>query len=222
MSRDPRILVIRRRYLGDVVLLGSFFRNLRLHWPKAFIAGLVEPAYVGILALNPDVDAVIALPGSGLGWPGFALRLRRHGFSHVFAIDNTERTAVIARLTGAPMRIALHHGPHALKLGALFTGVAYDPDAEHESQPITEFYLKALAPAGVPVVTREISLVPREAEVAEWRRYIGAAGRTLLVHPGSRSAWRIWPADRFAAVCDRVQDELGAQVVLAGGPGTAP
>ena len=29
---------------------------------------------------------------------------------------------------------------------------------------------------------------------------------------------RIWPADRFAAVCDLVQDQLGAQVVLAGGP----
>ena len=31
----PRILVIRRRYLGDIVLLGSFLRNLRLHWPAA-------------------------------------------------------------------------------------------------------------------------------------------------------------------------------------------
>ena len=26
---NPRILVIRRRYLGDVVLLGSFLANLR-------------------------------------------------------------------------------------------------------------------------------------------------------------------------------------------------
>ena len=32
---ETRILVIRRRYLGDVVLLGSFLRNLRLHWPAA-------------------------------------------------------------------------------------------------------------------------------------------------------------------------------------------
>jgi lipopolysaccharide heptosyltransferase III len=41
------------------------------------------------------------------------------------------------------------------------------------------------------------------------------------VHPGSRSAWRLWPAERFAAVCDRVQDEMGVQVMLAGGPGDA-
>ena len=84
--------------------------------------------------------------------------------------------------------------------------------------PMSEYYLKALGPAGVPVVTRQVRLIPRDADVQQWRRFVGAAGRTLLVHPGSRSAWRIWPSERFAALCDRVQDELGAQVVLVGGP----
>ena len=41
MAQTPRILVIRRRYLGDVVLLGSLFRNLRLHWPGAKVTALV-------------------------------------------------------------------------------------------------------------------------------------------------------------------------------------
>jgi ADP-heptose:LPS heptosyltransferase len=219
MPQAPRILVIRRRYLGDVVLLGSLFRNLRLHWPGAHVAALVEPPYAPILALNPDVDAVMALPARALEWPGFAGRLRAAAFTHVLDIDNTEKTAVISRLSGAPLRVGLHHGAHPLKLRALYTHVAHDPAEVHEAQPISEYYLKALGPAGVPVATREIRLVPRESDVADWRRYVGAQGRTLLVHPGTRSPWRIWPADRFAAVCDRVQDELGAQVVLAGGPG---
>src|SRR5580704_16595048 len=135
MSQTPNILVIRRRYLGDIVLLGSLFRNLRLHWPKARIAALVEPAYAGILALNPDVDAVLSPPGGALGWPGFAVRLRREAFTHVLDIDNTERTAGIARLNGAPQRVALHHGPHPLKLGALYTDVVHDAGREHESRP---------------------------------------------------------------------------------------
>jgi ADP-heptose:LPS heptosyltransferase len=125
----------------------------------------------------------------------------------------------VSRLTGAGLRVALHHGSHAVRLPALYTHVVHDPGAEHEARPISEYYLKALGPAGIPVSTREIRLVPREPDVSHWRRYVGAQGRTLLVHPGSRSEWRMWPADRFAAVCDRVQDELGAQVVLAGGPG---
>jgi heptosyltransferase III len=218
MAPTPRVLVIRRRYLGDVVLLGSLFRNLRLHWPGARLAALVEGSYAGILALNPDVDEVFASPGGAASWPGFLARLRRAAFTHVLDLDNTEKTALISRLSGAPLRVALHHGRHPVRLRSLYSHVVHDPGEEHEAHPISDYYLKSLQPTGVPVVTREIRLVPRDAEVADWRRFVGARGRTLLVHPGSRSRWRLWPADRFAAVCDRVQDALGAQVVLAGGP----
>ena len=218
MQPEKRILVIRRRYLGDVVLLGSLFRNLRLHWPDARIAALVEPSWTGILSLNPDVNLALELPAGLAEWPRFIGSIRRESFTHVLDIDNTEKTALISRLSGAPFRVALHHGEHPLRLRSFYTHVAYEPGPEHEKQPISEYYLKALGPAGVPVVTREVRLVPNEADILEWKRFIGAQGRTLLVHPGSRSAWRIWPHERFAAVCDRVQDELGLQVVLVGGP----
>ncbi len=218
METTPRILVIRRRYLGDVVLLGSLLRNLRLHRPEAHLSALVEPRWSPILSLNPDLDQVIELPKGLSAWPGFVRKVRSDGFTHILDIDNTEKTALVSRLSGAPVRVALHHGHHSLKLRGLYTHVAYEPEAEHEAQPISEYYLKALGPIGVPVSTREVRLVPRQEDVQEWRRFVGAQGRTLLVHPGSRSAWRIWPTDRFAALCDRVQDLLGIQVVLVGGP----
>ena len=219
MQPSPNILVIRRRYLGDIVLLGSLFRNLRLRWPEARVTALVERSYGEILALNPDVSGVLALPSGRLEWPGFLRRLRRSGFTHVLDLDNTEKTALVSRASGAAVRIALHHGEHRLKLRSLYTHVAYDPASEHEARPITEYYLKALGPLAVPVVDRGIRLVPSEADVSYWRRFVGAQGRILLVHPGSRSPARIWPMERFAAVCDHVQDDLGVQVVLAGGPG---
>jgi ADP-heptose:LPS heptosyltransferase len=217
----PRILVIRRRYLGDVVLLGSFLRNLRLHWPAASLEVLVESAYASVLALNPDVNATPNLPWHWAQWPGFLRALRRARYTHVFNFDNTEGTALMTRLTGAPFRLALHHGGFPVKLRAAYTHVVNDPNERHESRPITEYYLCALAAAGVPVVTREARLEPRAADVADLRRLVGAAGPVLLVHPGSRSPSRIWPSDRFAAVCDRAQEELGAQVVIVGGPGDA-
>jgi len=37
MPVAPHILVIRRRYLGDIALLGSFLRNLRLHLARSQI-----------------------------------------------------------------------------------------------------------------------------------------------------------------------------------------
>ncbi|MBM3851974.1 MAG: glycosyltransferase family 9 protein, partial [Verrucomicrobia bacterium] len=66
----------------------------------------------------------------------------------------------------------------------------------------------------------------RESEIAAARNLVGGprlprADRParILLHPGSRSLHRIWPADRFAAVCDRLQDEAGAQIFLVAGPG---
>jgi ADP-heptose:LPS heptosyltransferase len=224
MSPPPRIkiLVIRRRYLGDIVLLGPLLRNLRLHWPDAPIAVLVEPAYAPVLELNPDVTATLAAPSGATAWPGFIRALRAERFTHVFNLDNTEKTALITRLSGAAFRLALHHGGYRVKLPAAYTHLVNDPNERHESRPITDYYLCALAAAGVPVVTHEVRLVPRSEDVADLRRYVGAGGPVLLVHPGSRSPWRIWPAERFAAICDRAQDELGAQVILTGGPAEAP
>jgi heptosyltransferase-3 len=157
----PRILVIRRRYLGDVVLLGSFLRNLRLHWPDASISVLVESAYAGVLALNADVNAVPTLPWHWAQWPGFLRALRRARYTHVFNFDNTEGTALLARVTGAPFRLALHHGGYPVRLRGAYTHVVNDPNERHESRPITEYYLCALAAAGVPVATRDVRLEPR-------------------------------------------------------------
>lgn len=221
-SAAPRLLIVRRRYLGDVVLLGSLLRNLRLHWPAAQLAVLVEPAYAPVLALNPDVNAALLLPRRIGEWPAFLRRLRRARFTHTIDLDNTEKTAVVSRLSGAAVRVGLHHGIHRLKLGRAYTHVVHDPTAVHEVSPITDYFLKALQPLGVPLATREIRLVPPESELAAVRQRVGAAGRVLLVHPGSRSRWRIWPLENFARVCDRAQDELGAQVVLVGGPAERP
>ncbi len=220
-AETPHVFVIRRRYLGDIVLLGSLLRNLRLRWPDARLSVLTEPAYASVLALNPDVDHAMLLPARLAAWPAFLRALRRGRLTHVLDLDNTEKTAAIARVSGAACRVALHHGIHRLKFRAAYTHVVHDPTGLHETRPITEYYLRALEPLGVPLATREVRLVPRDDDVAAMRRLVGAAGRVLLVHPGTRSAHRLWPAEHFAQVCDFAQDELGAQVVLVGGPGDA-
>ncbi len=214
----PQILVIRRRYLGDLVLLSPLLRNLRLHWPQAPITVLVEPAYAAVLALNPDVDAVLPLPRGPVSWWRLLRTLRGTGFTHVFDLDNTEKTALLARWTAAPFRAALlHELPPRLR--RLYTQLVIDPPAKHESRTIGEYYLQILAAAGVPVISRAVRLVPRAADLAATRSLVPGASPRLLLHPGSRSPCRLWPLEHFAAVCDRAQTELGAQVVLVGGPG---
>jgi heptosyltransferase-3 len=71
--RQPsRILVIVMRRLGDVLLATSLLRTLRTGYPSAIIDVLVFRGTEGMLAGNPDINAVRTLPqhpGLRKRWP---------------------------------------------------------------------------------------------------------------------------------------------------------
>jgi ADP-heptose:LPS heptosyltransferase/glycosyltransferase involved in cell wall biosynthesis len=218
----PRILVIRRRYLGDIVLLGSVFRSLRRHWPQGHLTVLVERAYIGVPAMNPDVDEILEMPHGLLGWWRLARTLRREKFTLVLDFDNRRKTALITRLTRAATRVALHHGPRVCLPGC-YTRHEIAEDDFLANRHITDFYHRMLRAVDVPLVSEPFSLTPRAADLDFIRRQPELAslppGRPrLLVHPGSRSTYRVWPAEAFAEVCDRLQTEGAASVILVAGP----
>ena len=116
MTAVPRILVIRRRYLGDIVLLGSVLRNLRQHWPEARITLLAQPAYAPIALLHPDVNQIRVFPKRLGAWPGFLRTLRRESFTHVFDFDNSDKTALgWADAATSPVLEAWVRGDHPLQ-----------------------------------------------------------------------------------------------------------
>jgi ADP-heptose:LPS heptosyltransferase len=221
----PHILLIRRRYLGDLVLLGSVCRNLRLHWPEARITLLAEPAYAPVATLNPDIATVLTFPPRLAQWPRLLRALRAARFTHVLDFDNTDKTAWLTRWTGAAVRATYDRETNPFRHRWLYTHAAAVTNADYTSKHITETYLALPAAIGVPIVTREVRLVPRPADVAFAEKLTGGPKssapnrpRKVLLHPGSRSPFRLWPADRFAAVCDLMQDRLGAQVFVVAGP----
>jgi ADP-heptose:LPS heptosyltransferase len=219
MSAAPRILLIRRRYLGDIVLLGSVTHNLRRHWPDAHLCLLTEAAYTGVVPLNPDANAALCFPQGAGQWPRFLLALRRQCFTHVLDFDNTEKTALVTRLTGATVRATFDRELIVHRGGRLYTHAARVANAFYDSHHISDTYLALPAAIGVPASSREVRLVPPPDEVTAALRIMGGMQSKVLVHPGSRSPFRHWPPERFAAVCDRLQDESGAQVFLTAGPG---
>jgi heptosyltransferase-3 len=60
--QPSRILVIVMRRLGDVLLATSLLRTLRTGFPRATIDVLVFRGTEGMLAGNPDINAVLTLP----------------------------------------------------------------------------------------------------------------------------------------------------------------
>lgn len=218
----PRILAIRRRYLGDVVLMGSTLRSLRRHWPQCHLTVLVEPAFAPILELNPDVDKTFTMPRGARGWLATVFKLRQARFTHTLDFDNRRQTAILTRLTSAACRIALHHGP-LVRLPRFYTQHEIVEPEFLDHRHITDYYHRMLRPLSVPVDPEPPQLVPRQADLDFVRQLPGFSSgsshsQRLLIHPGSRSPHRIWPATRFAEVIALLNSH-GVTPILVAGPG---
>src|SRR5687767_10675938 len=148
--RVPRVLIIRRRYLGDIVLLGSVLRNLRLHWPAAHLTVLTEHAYAGVLPLNPDIHGALTFPRRLGDWFRFIRALRRARFTHVLDFDNTDKTALVTRLTGAPVRAAYDRELIPFRHRRVYTHAAKVTNAFYDAHHITDTYNALPAAIGVP------------------------------------------------------------------------
>ena len=64
---EARILVVRLRSIGDIVLLTPALRLLK-HWrPDLRVSVLIEAGFRELLEGNPDVDEILQLE-QGTGW----------------------------------------------------------------------------------------------------------------------------------------------------------
>ena len=221
-SARPRILLIRRRYLGDVVLLGSALRNLRLNWPEAHLTVLCEQPFAGVLSLNQDVNGVLTFPRRFGDWFRLIRALRRARFTHVLDFDNSDKTSLVTRLTGSRLRATFDREKNTLRHAGFYTHRAKISDAFYWSNHITETNLALLTEIGVPTPSREVRLIPHPEDVTAMGRLVSSYGFKVLIHPGSRSPHRIWPLENFAKVSDRLQDEHNAQVFVTAGPREKP
>ena len=66
MRTPDRILVIKLRYVGDVLLATPVLSRLRESFPKAHLAMLVNPGTEDVVRDHPSLDEVLVLARGGL------------------------------------------------------------------------------------------------------------------------------------------------------------
>ncbi|HEX8988780.1 MAG TPA: glycosyltransferase family 9 protein [Rhodocyclaceae bacterium] len=61
-GRSPRILVVRRDNIGDLLCTTPLLRGIRKTWPDAWLAVLVSSYNAEAIAGNPDIDEIFVFP----------------------------------------------------------------------------------------------------------------------------------------------------------------
>lgn len=196
--KSPRILVIRRDNIGDLVCTLPLIHALRAQFPQAWLGALVTAYNAEVLHANPDLDAVFHYrkakhlgPGeSALGAMLDRLRqlwtLRRLGVDTVLlpASGSQHSARRMARLIGAKRIIC------ADDMGA-------DATHGHEAQRAGSL-LKALG-AATPTLPAA-RLTPRTELIARMRQALPGEGPVLGLHISARKPSQRWPAERFIAL----------------------
>ena len=219
------ILVIKLRYIGDVLLATPVLRALRDQAPTARITMVVNEGTEDVLKGNPDVDDVLVVTRRGLlSDVRFLHDLRQRRFDCVIDLTDGDRSAIMARATGAPVRIGFNEERY--RRGWLYTSVV---TANLAGLHCIERNLEALRAIGIGAKSALPVLHTSDRDEEEAGRILEAVGLHasgpatgrpwVLVHPGARYWFKAWPADRFAELADRLAERPGCTVLVGGGEG---
>jgi len=216
----PRVLIVRLSAIGDVVQSMPIACALRDRFPRAWIAWAVEQRAAALLEGHPEVDELITLPRRWLKSPGGVLKLRRRlramRFDVALEAQGLTKSAIFARLSGAPRRIGFG-GRWGRELSQWINTEAAPITAEH----VVDRNLQLLEPLGIhqPAVRFGMPEVP--AEQAAAKRILAELGIKVppaIINVGAGWPSKLWPTERFAAVARYLRSRWNLPTLLVYGP----
>ena len=219
------ILLIKPSSLGDVVMALPALSALRRSFPSARLSWLVRPEFAPLLEGHPHLDDILLFDRRSLAnawWDPTAFRglvslvgkLRRGRFDAVLDLQGLFRSASLSWLSGCRQRF----GPRWRELAHVFYTTSISP--QREWAHVVDYYLKLVGAMGASDLRVEFILPDKPVAAAAARGLLARHGigpaRYAVIIPGSAQTSKCWPAERFAALANRLTAEHGLAVVATG------
>ncbi|ATZ10056.1 putative lipopolysaccharide heptosyltransferase III [Erwinia amylovora] len=227
-SHQPeRILVIKFRHHGDMLLTTPVIRSLTAAWPEAEIDVLLYEETRAMLACHPDIHRIYAIDRT---WKKEGLRfqlgqewrllkiLRQQRYDVVVNLADQWRSAIITRFTGAPVRLGFDFPK---RQGGLWQRchthlVATD---QHQTMHTVEQNLSLLHPLNLAAIDSTVGMHYSPDDAHAVQRLLNGTEKYIVIQPTSRWFFKCWSEEKFAAVLQSLRDD-GHTIVLTSGPDT--
>ncbi|MFZ7111124.1 MAG: putative lipopolysaccharide heptosyltransferase III [Desulfatiglandales bacterium] len=230
LDRIRRILVIKLRHHGDVLLTSPVFTNLRRRLPEARIEAMIYKETLPMLEGHPAVDRFHLYDPDWKKLPGwrrlarevsFIRQVRQEGFDLAINLTEGDRGAFAAWLSKAPCRVGFESkGKKSWGKERIYTHRVKRPDLPRH---MVEQNLDALRRIGIfpGPEERALSLHIPDADQRRITERLSRAGirphTYVLVHPTSRWLFKCWPMEKTILLVRRLIEE-GMPVVLSSAP----
>ncbi len=226
ISGSPRILVIKLRYLGDVLLTTSVFDALRFNYPEAFIAACVNKGTEEMLMGHPAINKIYTLEKDNRLFSTLSKQMklfreiRNEKFDLALELTRNDRGAFLAFISGAPKRLGFA-SPQQKHFGRqlLYTDIVM-PKIIH----MAERHLQMIEHLGLAIPVKAPSLYLGSEDKKRARSILSSAGIApaepyAVLHPISNHQYKAWHKEGYAALCDHLEKKWRLRIVIVCGPG---
>ena len=226
-----RILLVRPRLIGDVILTTPSIRAVRRQFPTSELLYLVESLAAPVVAVNPHLTKVLTVEYRR-GWRRFrddlqlAAVLRRQRIDIAIDFHGGPRSAWLTWATRAPVRIGYDSAP--MRQWAYTKAVPRPRERRTRHSVLNQWDLiaaidPALASPLSPVTDRvEMPMDPAAKATLETRLSamgIGTNAEIVVLHVSARNPFRRWRPASFAALAsDLVRGQPARWLVVVSGP----
>ncbi|MFO0773133.1 MAG: lipopolysaccharide heptosyltransferase II [Nitrospiraceae bacterium] len=230
------VLVIKLRYVGDVLLSTAVPRALKAAYPGIRVTMAVMKGTEAVLLGNPAVDEILVVDRHTLRTQAeFFQEIRRQQFDGVVDLTGNDRSELACALSGAAVRVGFRES-RRWRARLAYTHERNTPDSLGQGAKFGEVQtlhrmerdLSVLRAIGLdPAAERPQLFFSAEEEAhAEQLMQTLCAGESstpvVMLHPGARYWFKAWPPERFAELADRLMETCGCLVLLGGGAAEQP
>lgn len=219
MREIHRILYIRVDRMGDVLMNLPAIRLLRQTYPKSWLTVLMDHSVADLLKGHPDIDEVMTVESvkfkasTRYRWR-FLGRLREMGFDLAIVPHPDKHWHLLTFLAGIGHRVGYNR-----KLGFFLTKKMADAKGQSGCHEI-DLNLELVSLVSDRTWDGELSLPVDELAVREvqtlFEKSCPGSRSWVALHAGTSNPNKRWPVERFAELCDRIQERNPWRAVLVG------
>jgi len=223
LSSLNKILLIRLRRIGDVVMTTPAVAALRRALPLASLSYIVEEPLRRLVEGNPDLNRVMAVPPaqSTAAFLGFIREIRREKYDAVLDFHGGPRAAWMAWLSGAKFKVG-----YELKYKSVFYDIRVPRSRPEGRIHSVESHFNLIRALGIQIEEPlpPLFLPPARTEEKEkidqfWRANGLSAAMVTILHVGAGNEFRDWGTESLTALAGQLIGHAGVKVVLVGAVG---
>jgi lipopolysaccharide heptosyltransferase II len=220
LSSTKKILLIRLRRIGDIVMTTPAVTALRNGLPQAFISYVVEEPYSQLIEGNPNLDKAVILPRnvSAGDFFKFIRQIRKEKYDLIVDFHGGPRAFLIALLSGARLKAG-----YRTKYKHFIYDIKLPRDPQEGSEHSVEGHLNLVRALGIEIPSTPLLCLPdaRETERNDiqklWRENSLENAKAVVIHISAGNEFRDWGIDNLAVLISQLSEIPGVKTILIGG-----